>query len=410
MKPCPWWVALATLAGLSAGPASALATGVPGVRLDAALEAAWQRAVTAREAGGQAARAGAERAAASSLWPLPPSLHASHRDDRLQSNVGQRESELGVAIPLWLPGQRAARHAAAEASVAQAEAGRRVARLQLAGELRDAAWTIVARQAEVEESEAQAVFIARLAEDVERRVRAGDLARADALVVRAEHLATTAQSAELRQRRQAARLRWAGLTGLDASPDTNGLAEPISPAADIPADHPELLHAVQSTDSARRRLESLRQSRRDPPELSVGIRRDVDGRAEPSRSSLVVGVRIPFGSDGRYGPLEAAAESELAVAQTSEQRVRDRLRIEHDTARSALSSVQAQHDADAARAGLLRERAELIERSFRAGETALPELLRALATASQAESAASRQRAALGLARARLQQALGVLP
>lgn len=409
MKPYRWWVALATLAGLWTGPGWAQPSS-PGVRLDAALEAAWQRAVAAREAEGRTDRAGAERAAASSLWPLPPSMHASHRDDRLQSNVGQRESEVGVAIPLWLPGQRAARLAAADASLAQAEAGRQLARLQLAGELRDAAWTIVARQADVDESNAQAGFIARLAEDVERRVRAGDLARADALAVRAENLAIDAQSAELRQRRHAARLRWAGLTGLEIFPDANGLAEPVGPTADISAGHPELQHAIQGTELARRRLESLRQSRRDPPELSVGLRRDVDGRAEPSRNSLVVGVRIPFGSDGRYGPLEAAAASELAVAQTGEQRVRDRLQTEHDTARSALSSVQAQHDAEAARAGLLRERSDLIERSFRAGETALPELLRALAMAAQAESAASRQRAALGLARARLQQAVGLLP
>ena len=58
----------------------------------------------------------------------------------------------------------------------------------------------------------------------------------------------------------------------------------------------------------------------------------------------------------------------------------------------------------------LRERATLIDKSFRAGETPLPELLRALNTAAQAESAVARQTAALGLARARLQQSLGILP
>ena len=73
-------------------------------------------------------------------------------------------------------------------------------------------------------------------------------------------------------------------------------------------------------------------------------------------------------------------------------------------------SAEAQLDAETARAGLLRERASLIDKSFRAGETPLPELLRALAAAAQADSAAARQTAALGLARARLQQALGLFP
>ena len=52
----------------------------------------------------------------------------------------------------------------------------------------------------------------------------------------------------------------------------------------------------------------------------------------------------------------------------------------------------------------------LIDKSFRAGETPLPDLLRALAAAAQADSAVARQTAALGLARARLQQTLGLLP
>jgi cobalt-zinc-cadmium efflux system outer membrane protein len=52
----------------------------------------------------------------------------------------------------------------------------------------------------------------------------------------------------------------------------------------------------------------------------------------------------------------------------------------------------------------------LIDKSFRAGETPLPDLLRALAIASQADSAVARLTAALGLARARLEQSLGELP
>jgi outer membrane protein TolC len=79
-------------------------------------------------------------------------------------------------------------------------------------------------------------------------------------------------------------------------------------------------------------------------------------------------------------------------------------------ARDAQRSAAAQFEAETARARLLRERATLIDKSFQAGETPLPELLRALAAAAQADSAVARQTAALGLAQARLQQALGVLP
>ena len=154
----------------------------------------------------------------------------------------------------------------------------------------------------------------------------------------------------------------------------------------------------------------MRRSRRDAPELSVGLRQDVPGRAEAAQGSLVIGLRLPFGTDDRNRPLEAAALAELEVAETHELRLRERLDSDIAAAREAQRSAQAQAEAEMTRARLLQERAALIDKSFRAGETPLPDLLRARAAAAQADSAAARQLAALGLSRARLQHALGILP
>lgn len=133
-------------------------------------------------------------------------------------------------------------------------------------------------------------------------------------------------------------------------------------------------------------------------------------RGEPSEGSLVVGLRLPFGTDDRYRPLEAAAMAELDIAQTHEQRLRERLDSDIAAARDALRAAQARLDVDTARARLLRERAALIEKSFSAGETPLPDLLRARSAAADADATVARQTAALGLADARLQQAFGLLP
>ena len=422
MKPLPWLSACVIAGSLAGGLAwaqpaafppspqaplaSAPAASIGSVTLRAALDAAWQRAVVARETDGQRRRADADHAVASSLWAAPPSLTLSHRDDRLQSNAGRRETEIGVAVPLWLPGQRSARAGTAEAATAQANAAALVARLRLAGDLREAAWLLAALQVELVRADTQAQSLKQLADDVERRVRAGDLARADALAAQAELLAAAAQQVDVQQRLQAARSRWALLTGLTTAPDlTADAATDVSATA-----HPELQFASQSTELARQRVELMRRSRRDAPELSVGVRQDTPGRAESSQGSLVVGLRLPFGTDDRNRPLEAAALTELDVAQTQEQRLRERLDSDIAAARDAHRSAQAQLDAETARARLLRELATLIDKSFRAGETPLPDLLRALAAAAQADSAAARQNAALGLARARLQQALGLLP
>lgn len=392
-----------TLAARPSDPAA----GTVGLR--AALDAVWQRSVAARESDGQRRRADADRVAAGASWAAPPSLELSHRDDRLHGNAGRRETEVGVAVALWLPGQQAARARTADAAAAQALAAEQVARLRLAGELREAAWQFAAVQAEVTQADTHAEAMRRLADDVERRVRAGDLARADALAAQAERLAASALQSDVRQRLQAARARWTLLTGLTAAPELPAATVvDATPAAATP--HAELQLASQSTELARTRLELMRRSRRDAPELAVGVRQDVPGRAEASQGSLVVGLRLPFGTDDRNRPLQAAALAELDVAEVHEQRLRERLDSYIAAARDAQRSAEAQLEAESSRARLLRERADLIDQSFRAGETPLPDLLRALAAATQADSAAVRQTAALGLARARLQQALGLLP
>jgi outer membrane protein TolC len=379
------------------------------VTLRAALDAAWQRALVARESDGQRRRAAADRAAAGSLWVAPPSLAMNYRDDRLQANTGMREAEIGVAVPLWLPGQRAARANTADAAAAQVLAAEQVARLRLAGELREAAWQHAGLLAEAVQAESQARSLRQLAGDVERRARAGDLARADVLAAQAEHLAAAAQQSDVGQRLQAASARWTLLTGQAAAPDLRELASADAATA-WAANHPEVQLATQSTELARRRIELMRQSRRDAPELFMGLKQDVPNRNEASQGSLFVGLRLPFGTDDRNRPLEAAALTELDVAETHEQRLRERVDSDIATARDAQRSSEAQLDAETARARLLGERAALIDKSFRAGETPLPDLLRALAAAAQADSAVARQTASLGLARARLQQALGLLP
>lgn len=377
--------------------------------LSNAIDAAWLRAVAAREAQGQQQRAEADRATASSLWAASPALELNHRNDRWQTNAGHRETEVGLAWPLWLPGQRNARGAVAETGVALADQAQRSARLRIAGEVRESAWALITRQSELAQAEAVLRSLAALADDVDRRVKAGYLARSDSLAARAELLGANAQLAETRHRVFAARGQWTLLTGLEALP----LAEEPAIAARDPSpitEHPELHLAALATEHARKRVSLTRISSSDAPELTVGIRQEIPGRIESSQNSVAVGVRLPFGTAGRNRPLQAAALAELDIAETTEQRLRDRLETDIAAARGALQTSEQQLLAEQTRANLLRERSTLIETSFRAGESSLPELLRAMSAAAQADAALARQQAALGLARARLHQTLGILP
>ena len=380
-----------------------------------AADAAWQRATQAREAEGQARRAVAERAGVSSLWAAPPALEFSYRDDRWQTPAGGREVEAGLAWPLWLPGQRDARGAVVNADARLAQAAVEAGRLHFAGLVREVAWTIAASKAEADLADAQVQSLQDMAADVRRRVNAGDLAHTDALAAQAEVLA--AQSAQLaaRQRLGASQSQWLTLTGLNQLPDAAQSEETLGAGAltTTPFDvgtHPDAGVAALTVERARRRVDVVAATRREPPELLLRIWQDMPGRGESAQNSIGIGVRVPLGTAGRNKPLEAAALSELDVALTQQQRTDERLAAEAAQGWIAVHTAEQQLDADRQRAALLRERAHLIDRSFKAGETPLPELLRVLAAATQADASVARQQAALGLARARLAQSLGILP
>ncbi len=368
-----------------------------------AVESAWRRASQSTEVAGQARRAEAERAAASALWSAPPALELGVTRDRQRANGTTRETEVGVALPLWLPGQRAARLGQVDAEISTASAAAEAARLRVAGTVREAAADVAMQRAEVASAQAQTRDLRTLAADVERRVAAGDLARADALAANAEYLAAATALAQANQRLQAAELNWQTLTGLKQVPELPQTA----PAAQ--AEHPALRAAAQRVELARQGLQVARTSRREAPELVVRARHESATR-ESSTRGVGVALRIPFGTASRNAPLMAAAVSELELAEATERELRQQVEGQVASARLAEESARLQLGDQSRRAGLLRERAALMEKSFKAGETALPDMLRALTAATQAEAELARSQAALAQATSRLQQALGVMP
>ena len=168
--------------------------------------------------------------------------------------------------------------------------------------------------------------------------------------------------------------------------------------------------ARRDVEFQRRRLDAVNASGRSPPELLARVRREAPARAEATRNSIGIALRLPLATDDRNAPLIAGAAADLDLALAVEQRLRRQLQAEVDASRAQAEAAERQVEGQQAQARLLRERALLVDRSFRAGETSLPEMLRVLSSAMQADAALERQRADAGLARARLQQALGIQP
>lgn len=410
MKPLADWRACA-LAGLlhivMVPNAMAADSPTPSPRLSAALDAAWQRSLSLASTEGLRQRAQAELGIASRPWAAAPQLELSQRSDRWHRDRGARETELSLGVPLWLYGQREAQRAAAAGLTELADAEQAAARLQLAGQLREQAWTLRRLHAAWRQAESESQTLDKMAADVARRVKAGDLADTDGMAARADALAAAAQVRQSHLALQQGRQQWRLLTGQEIEADVD---ESVDDAAQLTDAHPLLRRAEARVVQAHTQLELQRRSSRDAPELRLGWRQEQAARGAERDGSLVVGLRFPLEAERRNPVQLAEAAAALNVAEIERARLREQLDIELHAARESLKAAQLQVQGSSEQARLLRERATLLQRSFEAGETALPELLRALAAAAQADARLHQSQADLGLAQARLKQSLGLLP
>ena len=252
------------------------ATGGAASSLAAATAAAWRLAIEAREAEAVKAGAEAEQSAPGMWWADPPSLELSHRTGDWGNNPGQRESEVAVAIPMWLPGQRSSAREASAANLEHAAAAVALARLDVAGKVRELAWTLAAVEAELSGASAAMVSMRALADDVERRVGAGESPRTELLAARAELIAAESRETELRRSKQTSLAQWTVLTESPplADPTESGAALPPGDADAMSlADHPAVRVAVFATERARARQKLSRDAPVAAPELRILIAR-----------------------------------------------------------------------------------------------------------------------------------------
>lgn len=374
-----------------------------------AMDLAWQRSVAFAEIAGQQQRARADKEVARSWLAGSPALTVSQREGRGAASSGARETEIGVAMPLWRWGQRPRSGNAAQAYETWAKASELAAKLRLAGQLRETATLLWTAQADVRQASEHIRLLANLQTDVDRRVAAGDLARADAMASRAELLAQQAEQSNALHALQTQMQAWKLLTGLALPPTPEEPPKQVDERAAL-GQHPEWLQAQAAVDLTQARLALAESHRGATPELGVGARQDRPGGTQPSQTSVTVSLRVPFGTRTHSQPQVAAALAEHDVALAEQQRKLLQLESELALARSAVERQQGLVTAQNERASLLGERAALLRTSFQAGETALAELLRAVSSGAQAQFTVSRQQATLFQSQARLQQALGQLP
>ncbi|WP_338770505.1 TolC family protein [Massilia sp. METH4] len=375
--------------------------------LAALVEAAWQRSPVAHTLAARREETAAARDVAASWLAAAPTLGISDRSDRWTDQRKQRETELSLSAPIVLPGQHGARRQLATRAGEELDAQLAQARLAIAGEVRTRLWEAAAAREVLAEKSDHLHHLEELAADVDRRVKAGDLARSDSLLARQEVLAATADVALARGRAGEALARLRLLTGTAALPDVE--PEPLPPESGS-ADHVRLRAAQAAETRARAAVDLASASRQAPPTVALSMRREREGGMPGADRSIGIALQIPLSGKLRNRPAEALAGTQLATAAAERAQTQAAVDMDLALARDQLANARAGLEAVTSRAAVLREHTALFEHAFRQGEKPLADLLRSRALTHEAEVAVRQQRIALALAHAHMNQASGILP
>ena len=372
-----------------------------------AFAVAWQRQPAAAALSERQRAVDAQRAAAGAWTAAPPSLEVGIRSDRFNGRKGAQEDEVGLVLPLWLPGERSGSRSLAEAE-AEAVAGRSDAlRLQLAQVLREIWWAWQSARNEAALAGERVAAARQLRDDVARRFGAGDLSKADLNQADGALAQALGLQAEADAQLANGRYRLESLIGKTA--DTAGVVAEPEPQAPI-SGHPLLRELQGRADVARRNADLARVQGRANPELALSTRRDRAASGEANEQTWALALRIPFSAGPRQDARVATANADAIEAGLAFERERERLEREEGAVGQQLAAARRQLVAAEERARLARENRGFYEKSFRLGESDLPTRLRIDSEAFEAERALSRARIALAQGISQLRQSLGLLP
>ena len=377
-----------------------------GTTLKQAVESAWLRAPAARTLEARQDEVAAARANAGSWLASNPTLGLSQSADQGASERRQRETEISVSSSIWLPGQKSAREALALHSSDEVAAHLGATRLAVAGLVRSRVWEAAAAQVKLDENQDHLHHLEGLAEEVHRRVKAGDLARSDGLLAQQEVLAAQTDVSNARTALAEALARYRVVTGLSSLP----ALEPEALAGGDVRANPRLAAAHASEQRARAALRLASATRSAPPSIALSVRREDERSLREPVSSIRLALQIPIGTAARNRTVEAQAQTVIATASAEAAEVQANTDADIDTANERLANARIALDTASARATTLHEHTARFEKAFRAGERGLADLLRSRALTHEADIAAAQQKVALGLAHAQLNQALGILP
>lgn len=341
------------------------------------------------------------------LFAEPATASLNHFNDAIGSSDGFQEWEGSVDMPLWLPGQKQAQQVLSKKIMAQLPAYQNQLRLQASGEVRELIWQVKLAEARLEQARQVWETAKQLQQDVESRVKAGDLAANEALLASSNtleaHSQMVAAESELSQQMKTYRF----ITGLQSLPVQ--VTEDVTDSQQVAASHPALMMQDQVIARLQAEMGIARFEGSANPSVSLGVRRERGEGSEAFNNSLGIGFSMPLDNE-RYSQLAVAEGSAaLADAQVARMELERQLNKQLLASRERLSATQQQLDLVLKQDRTTHEYYQMQKRAFDLGEINLIDLLRSQVLANESRSRKRELEVLIEQQKAQLNQSLGVI-
>ena len=345
---------------------------------------------------------------AKGLLPAAPSIMLRNQNDQLLSRNGESEWELGVELPIWLSGQRKAREAIANASLQNLNSHTQNIRLQLAGMVRDALWEIQLRQGLADIAKNKYDATSQLQQDIEKRVKLGDMAQKDLLVAQTDTLQAESEKIYAEAEVQHAKFRYTNLTGLKVIPAE--FTEAKSNKSELDETHPALVEANDKIALSEQRSNLTKIESRDNPTVIIGTRSLRGASDTQFNNSLGITLRIPLQTKSRNAPLLAAAEVQNSEQQANLSQLKQLLAAAMHEAEHNFEVGLTQLEVLTKQNSIAHQSLNVTRKAFQLGELDLSDLMRVQTQAFNADRSLKNQQIQQLWNTARFNQAVGELP
>lgn len=342
------------------------------------------------------------------LFADPPTANLKYLNDALTSDLGYREWEGGIEMPLWLPGQAQSYSNEADRSLAASDTMSSVFMLKISGEVRSRLWAAAIARAESKQAQAAVSASRELLENVNKRVNAGELPQSNRLLAQNDLLfREEAFQVSEKKARQTAQLfyRYTGFELPDElTPET--IHEPVA----LRPEHPRLQLAQNLVSRAEAYAERISETSHVGPSLWLGAKSVKEASNIDYETALGIEISLPFAEGAHHAPEIAAAETALTQVKMAQREIRIELQEALSTAQIELEGAENAAKYSKSRMSVANESLALNQRAFELGETDLFRLLEYQADALSAQNDYRIRQLELGEAAAKLNQALGVIP